>query len=120
MAGPHRTQVNEAQGGDIPAACNPAMHSTAVTVDTVPHHLADEATDLLETFPAVELGHPDGHFIAAGFADQSPISADEVGFATARADARIGTHAPQKNLEVSGRQFQIKIELAKIGECPRI
>jgi hypothetical protein len=41
-----------------------------VAVDGVPHDLAHEAADLLETGHAVELGHADAHLVAAIFADE--------------------------------------------------
>jgi len=47
----------ESQLGFIPAARNPAVHATLVTVDTIPHYLADKSADLLEACSAVKLRH---------------------------------------------------------------
>ncbi len=48
---PHGAQMLEAQVGLVPACRHPARLARLVAVDGVPHHLAHEAADLLETRP---------------------------------------------------------------------
>ena len=59
--------MDEAEGLVIDTLGNPAEHAGPVAVDAVPHHLAHEATDVLETGDAIELGHPDRHFVPTDF-----------------------------------------------------
>src|SRR5205823_1616184 len=49
LAGALRAQVNEADGLEGNAFGDPAEHAGPMAVDAVPHDLAHEAADLLET-----------------------------------------------------------------------
>lgn len=62
----------EAQLGRVQAADDPAFFPGLVTVDPVPHDLADEAADILEAGGAIELRHADRHFVAAALRDPFP------------------------------------------------
>ena len=105
----------EPQRGFVPGDRDPAELPRLVAVDRVPHHVADEAADVLEAGPAVELRHADRHLVAPPFGDEPPAAAD-IGLARAGADAGIGLHALDKALEVARGQVEIEIELAQIGE----
>ena len=50
MARRHGSEVNEPQFRFVPAARDPAKHSTAMAVNAIPHDLANEAADLLKAF----------------------------------------------------------------------
>src|ERR1043166_4623195 len=69
----HGAKVYEAQLGLVPAAGNPTPHPALMAIDTIPHHLPDEAADLLEALPAVELRHAEGGIIRVALVDQSAI-----------------------------------------------
>ena len=86
-----------------------------MAIDRVPHHLAREPADFGETFPAVELGHADRHFIAAALADLAPAGG-EVRLAAATSKLGIGFHPPDQLAEIAVRQIQVEVQLAEIVE----
>ena len=94
----HETEVRL-----VPAAGGPTMHPAAMAIDAVPHHLAHEAADPLETGDAIELDHAKRRVVAMTFVDQLPAFLDIRLAATAR-DAAISRHALHQNLEIARRQ----------------
>ncbi len=100
------------QIGVIPAACDPTMHATLMTIDTVPHHLPDKTTDALETLSTVELCHAERRIIAMPLADQLPIFF-QVRLSAAGRNEWIDIHTFDQDLEIARRQPQIQIKLAK-------
>ena len=109
--------MDEAQGFVVDALGHPAEHARAVAIDAVPHHLLDEAADLGEAGPPVELGHAHRHLVATHFRDEGTgARMDEPGFAGGRAETRLGFHSPDQSLEIPGRQDQIEIQLAHVLE----
>src|SRR5690606_22701850 len=94
VARAHGAQVGESQFRVVVALGDPPEHAAAVAVDAVPHHGPDEAPDLGEAVGPVELGHADGHLVAAGLADQaSGLRVRVVRLAGAGADAGVLPHA---------------------------
>ena len=82
-----------------------------MAVNAVPHHLADEPADLLETFPAVELGHAVGELVAAAFEDEGLVHGD-VGLAAGGSQVGIGREPVHQVGEVAGPEIQVAVELA--------
>ncbi len=112
--------MDEAEGLEIDTFGNPPEHAGPVAVDAVPHHLAHDAADLQETADAIELGHPDRHFVPADFGRQrTALRVDEPRLAGGGPDARIALHPLHQQLEVANRQVQIRIQLAEIVEVPQ-
>src|SRR5262249_18032390 len=117
VTGALRTQVNEAKRLKIATLGDPAEHTSAMTVDAVPHDLAHESADLLEADDLVELGHAHRHLVAADLGHQRPaLRVHEPWLARGGADARIALHALHQQLEVPDREFQVHVQLAKVVE----
>src|SRR5262249_28321261 len=103
-----RPQMNETQFLIIPAASDPAVHSAAVTVDTVPHHFAHKAPDRFEARHPVEFCHTKRHVVAMPFFDQ-PATVLDISLAATGRDARINRHPLHEDFEVPWWQAQIEI-----------
>src|SRR5262245_1256963 len=59
LAGPLRPKMDETQFRFVPATGDPTIHAAAMTVDSVPHHLAHKAANRLETRHSVEFRRAD-------------------------------------------------------------
>src|SRR5262249_14947800 len=85
-----RAQVDEADGLEIDALCNPAEHAGFVAIDAVPHDLAYKAPDLFETGDPVELSHAYRHLVPAHLRRQhAALRVDKPRLTGGCADARI-------------------------------
>ena len=91
----------------IPAARDPALHSTSVAVNAIPHDLRDESTYVQEAGDSVELRHPYGRLITTGFTHHCCTGRPEVRLPATRANARILLHPLNQNLEVAAWEFQM-------------
>ena len=97
--------------GLIAASSDPAEHSATVAIDPVPHDLANESTNLLETLDSIEFRHANGVFIPAHLADKlSPKS--HVRLSRTSPEARIRLHLVHQDLEVARWDLEVEIELA--------
>jgi hypothetical protein len=113
--------MGEADRLIVPGRCLPPEHAAAVVVNAVPHHLADEASDLTEALDAIELGHARRCIVADAFADQSASRRVlVVGLARARAEARIIFHPPDQDLEVAVGKIEIEVDLAEVVELVEV
>lgn len=127
MATPHRPKVDEPQHFVIVGFRDPAFHAALVTVDSVPHHFANETTDFLEAFRAIQLCHSNGHLIAAPLRNQLTRKClrcirwtGKIGLAAAGSYPRIRVHPMNENLEIAGRKVEIEVEFANVGEITRV
>jgi hypothetical protein len=93
----------------------PALPAHHVTVEPVPHHLPNEAADILETGPAIEFRGADRHLVAHPLPDAVAGAVDVIGLARTGAEPRISLHLLDQPLEISLRQVEIEVELAEIG-----
>src|SRR5262245_33735768 len=86
-----------------------------MTVDAVPHDLAYEAADLLETGDTIEFGHTHRHLVTTDLLDQiAALRVDEPRLAGSGADTRIGLHALHQHLKVASWQVQIHVQFAEV------
>jgi hypothetical protein len=104
----------EAEVGIVPAHRDPAELAGLVAVDRVPHDLADEAADLLEALPAVELRHPGRHLVAPPLGDEH-AGPPHVGLAGTGPDPGVRLHPRDQPRKIAGRQVEVEVELAEIG-----
>src|SRR5215472_17318708 len=99
----------------------PPQHPGPVAVDSVPHHLSYEPTDLTETGHPVELGRSQRHLFAANLRDQlAGAGMNEEGLAGSRAQARLRLHPPHQELEVARGKVEIHVELAEVVEAVEV
>src|SRR5690242_19090572 len=97
----------------VPAASDPSVHPAAMTIDAIPHHLADKSADRLEARHAIEFGHSKRGVIAMSLIDLPPALID-VGLPAASRNSWIRGHPGHQNLKIAGRQTEIEIEFAKV------
>src|SRR5947207_2558799 len=111
--------MNKAQFGLVPTACPPAILTAQVTIDAIPHHLADETANGLKARYPVEFGHSERRIVAMPLVNQaSPLL--HIGFPATGSDQWILGHTIHQNLKIAGGQPQIQIQLAKIGKIAGI
>src|SRR6267378_3812730 len=119
LAGTHAAQMDEPQLGLVPAACDPALHAAAMTIDPVPHHLPDETADLLEAGNPIELRHAEGGLVTVALSDQRPLLL-EVSLPAARTESGVGHHPLHQDFEIPRRKAQVEIQLAKVVVVVRV
>ena len=107
----HGPQMNKPQFGIIPTASNPPQHAAAMAIDPIPHHLANESPNRLETRDPIELGHSYRHFIAAFFTHISTISF-KVSLPTTGSECWVFIHPANQGFEILRRQVEIEVALA--------
>src|SRR5579862_780976 len=95
----------------IPAARDPSVHPATMTIDAIPHDLADKSADGLEARHPIEFGHSKRSVIAMSFIDPPPMLID-VRLPAASRDSWIRRHPGHQNLEVAGRQMEVEVEFA--------
>ena len=91
-----------------------------MTIDPVPHHLADEATDLPEAIDAIELGLADGDLVPALLEHEPSIAAPVIRLSAARSQAGLCLHSLHQQLEVTRGQVEVEIEFAEVVELQRV
>ena len=113
LTGAHRTEMDESQFWFVPTSGDPTVHSTAVTVDPIPHHFSNETTYRLKAPYAIKLRHSQGCIIALSFTDEMPPF-QQVSFAAAGRNAGVGCHLRHQNFKVPRWETEIEIEFAKV------